>query len=60
MNAEELCAELRFDLHEMWLCRERADILDPRLVCGRPMQHDGDHAQLAKGHPFAVTVWPSD
>lgn len=56
MSAEDLYSELR-ETPEEWRCREMPDIF-AGLSCGRLREHEGDHAELAKGHPRAVIIWP--
>ena len=53
-----LFLELNEDMPEQWRCREPSDILGG-LLCGRRRHEEGDHAELAAGHPQVVTIWPA-
>lgn len=57
VNADTLYLEI-MGAPEEWRCRDVADVF-AGLLCGRLREHDGDHAELAKGHPHAVTIWPA-
>jgi hypothetical protein len=58
VDARELWDELVADIPESRKCREPSDLFG-HLLCGRELFHEGDHAELAAGHPQAVTIWPN-